>query len=217
MGAHANFDPVTKLITLTTAPDVNGEVTLDTLIDLYSDAKEDWLADPVLRRKFALPFRVIGGDDLGGGIDAGAYFFLRNDLGWRIRPYEGHHSLTITGNLYAQDVNLPITVPTLGAYTVSFRLTTSSLTQRVASKQQIAEEVRVELTPELANMDTTVSSRATQSSVDAMQIDIDAISLALSTVPLDTWEELLTGTFPVGSMGEKMQQVLTTGNFLALK
>jgi len=217
MGAHANFDPVTKIITLTTAPDVNNEVSLDVLIDLYSDAKEDWLADPVLRRKFALPFRTIGGDDLGGGLDAGAYFFLRNDLGWRIRPYEASHDLTITGNLYANDVNLPISVPTLGPYTVSFRLTTSSLTQRVSSKEQIASEVRVELTPELDNMDTTVSSRATQTSVDAMQLDIDAITLALSTVPADTWEELLTGTFPAGSMGEKMQQVLTTGNFIALK
>jgi len=216
MGAHANFDPVTKLITLTTAPDVDNNVTLDTLIDLYSDAKEDWLANPSFRG-FALPFRTIGGDDLGGGIDAGAYFFLRNDLGWRIRPYEAHHNLTITGNLYAQDVNLPITVPTLGPYTVSFRLTTSSLTQRVSTKEQIAEEVRIELTPELANMDTTVSSRATQASIDAMQIDIDAVTLALSTVPADTWEELLTGTFPAGSMGEKMQQVLTTGNFIALK
>jgi len=216
MGAHATFDPVAKLITLATAPDVNNEVSLDVLIDLYSDAKEDWLANPFFRG-FALPFRTIGGDDLGGGLDAGAYFFLRNDLGWRIRPYEASHDLTITGNLYANDVNLPISVPTLGPYTVSFRLTTSSLTQRVASKEQIAAEVRVELTPELDNMDATVSSRATQTSIDDMQIDIDAITLALSTVPADTWNELLTGTFPAGSMGEKMQQVLTTGNFIALK
>ena len=217
MGAHANFDPVTKLITLTTAPDVDGNVTLDTLIDLYSDAKEDWLADPVLRRKFALPFRVIGGDALGGGLDAGAYFFLRNDLGWRIRPYEAHHNLTISGNLYAQDVNLPITVPTIGPYTVSFRLNTSSLTQRVASKEQIAAEVRVELTPELGNMDATVSSRATQVSIDAMQGDIDTLAINLAAVPLDVWEYIVTGTFPSGSAGERLQQLLSTGNFLALK
>ena len=217
MGAHANFDPITKLITLTTAPDADGNVTLDTLIDLYSDAKEDWLADPVLRRKFALPFRVIGGDALGGGLDAGAYFFLRNDLGWRIRPYEAHHSLTITGNLYAQDVNLPITVPTLGAFTVSFRLSTSSLTQRVASKEQIASEVRVELAPELANIDATVSSRATQVSIDAMQGDIDNLAITLAAVPVDVWEHIVTGTYPLGSAGERLQQLLSTGNFLALK
>ena len=216
MGAHANFDPIAKLITLTTAP-VGGEVNMDTLIDLYSDAKEDWLADPVLRRKFVIPFRVIGGDDLGGGLDAGAYFFLRNDLGWRIRPYEADHSLTITGNLYAQDVNLPITVPTLGGFTVSFRLTTSSLTQRVASKEQIAAEVRVELAPELANIDTTVSSRSTQASVDAMQTDIDNLAITMAAVPVDVWEHVVTGTFPAGSAGERLQQLLSTGNFLALK
>lgn len=208
MGAHANFDPVNKLITLTTAP-VNGVVTLDVLIDLYSDAKEDWLADPVLLRKFNIPFRVIGGDPLGGNITAGAYFFLRNDLGWRIRPYESDQELTITGNLYPQDTALPIFVPTIGNFTASVRLSTSSLTQAVSSADT-ASAVRIELAPELANMDATVSSRATQASVDA-------IAATLATTPDDVWEILVTGTFPAGSTGEKLQQLLTTGNFLALK
>jgi hypothetical protein len=42
----------------------------------------------------------------------------------------------------------------------------------VVDNGAIADAVRTELTPELANMDAAVSSRATQASVDAIQVDI---------------------------------------------
>lgn len=218
MGVHATFDPPNKLITLHDAP-VGGFGSVDVQVDLYSDAKEDWLANPSFR-KFTFPFRVIGGDDLGGGVKAGAYYFLRNDLGWRIRPYEADHELTITGNLYPNDIGLPVFVPTLGAYNVATRLSTSSLTQQVTSANypsEVADAVRTELTPELTNIDTTVSSRATQTSVDNIQTDVDALAVALAGTPQDVWDNIVSGTFPAGSAGERLQQLLSTANFLALK
>lgn len=42
----------------------------------------------------------VGGNDLGGGVSLDAYVFLRNDLGWRIRPDARDHTLQIDGNLY---------------------------------------------------------------------------------------------------------------------
>ena len=131
MGAKATFNPVTKIITLTEAPDGNDRVTVDTKRDLYSDAKEDWIADPALN-KFRFPFSTIGGNDLGGGVQAGAYFFLNNTAGWRIAPYEADHYLTIVGNLFGLDASLPVFNATTGGYSVVVQLERSSLTQQVA-------------------------------------------------------------------------------------
>jgi hypothetical protein len=132
MGAKATFDPVTKLITLTEAPDGNNRVTVDAKADLYSDAKEDWLNDLNLN-KYRFPFTTIGGNDLGGGIFAGAYYFLDNSAGWRIKPYEADHYLTIVGNLYGLDSLLPIVIPTTGDFSVVVQFERSSLTQQLAT------------------------------------------------------------------------------------
>lgn len=126
MGAKATFDAIARVITLTEAP-AGGKVTVDVKVDLYSDAKEDWLADPVLNRH-RFPFRVVGGDDLPGTKKLGAHFFLRNDLGWRIRPYDQDHELTLDGNLWPEDDSLALFLPTVGARTVTIFIDRSSLT-----------------------------------------------------------------------------------------
>ena len=61
-----------------------GVTSLDVQADLYSDLKEDWLANALGEFAFEFPFRTLGGDPLGGGLLAGAYFFQRNDLGWQV-------------------------------------------------------------------------------------------------------------------------------------
>jgi len=182
MGAKATFDAISKTITLIQAP-VNNQVSLSTAIDLYSDAKEDWKTDSILN-KFTFPIRVIGGDDLGGGLKAGSYFFLLNDLGWRIKPYEGDHELTIDGNLYANDPTAPIFKSTTGAFTVAVRLNTSSLTQQTAGTDasSLATAVRNELTPELTLIDASIASRATQTSVDSVEGKVDAIIVTVGNM-----------------------------------
>jgi len=153
VGARVTFDPDNRLIIVTEAP-VGGKTSLDVLVDLYSDAKEDWLADDTLR-KLLFPFRVIGGDDLGGSIKAGAYFFLQNQNGWRMRPFEADHALTLVGNFFAEDAVQPTFVPTLGDYTVSIQLLTSSLTQ-------LAETGVSGLTPDESTKLDTIYAAATQ-------------------------------------------------------
>lgn len=123
MAEKVTFDPVNRLIIVD-----SGITELDVKVDLYSDAKEDWKSDATLN-KLRFPFRTIGGDPLGGGRFAGAYFFLQNDNGWRLRPYEGDHELTLVGNFYPEDSAQGIIVPTVGDFTVLVRLETSSLTQ----------------------------------------------------------------------------------------
>jgi hypothetical protein len=107
-------------------PTFNGDdllITLDSGVlnvnietDLYSEWKE-WmvLSD---NAKYLPAFATSGGDSLIPGLDAGSYFFLRNDLGWRIRPAEEDLNVTLTGNLFPQDPDLPMIIPTVGNYTV---------------------------------------------------------------------------------------------------
>lgn len=81
--------------------------------DIYV-AWVDWVAlsDNI---KYPQAFRSTGGDDLGGGISIPPYYFLMN--GWKVRPMETSHTLTISGNLFVDGSGDPI-VPTLGVYNV---------------------------------------------------------------------------------------------------
>lgn len=100
---------------------------------LYSDWKDWQLVND--NSKYFEAFRTIGGDPLGGALEAGDYYFLRNDYGWRIRPQEADHDLQINGNLYGEDPALPLFIPTIGNFTVLVKQQLSSLTQTVNDSQ----------------------------------------------------------------------------------
>lgn len=130
MGLKATFDTDNLLILLDQVAPVSSKVEIDTQVDLYSDAKEDW-ASVAAFMNFEFPFTTVGGDEIGAGREVGDYYFLRTDLGWRIRPYEADHELTITGNLYPYTPGDTMIVPTSSAATVAVLLERSQLTQTV--------------------------------------------------------------------------------------
>lgn len=130
MGAKVTFDPTTQpyktiFITDTPVPDANGDpvIEIDVAIDIYSDGKEDWLADANLR-KHAFPVSAVGGNPLPGSRELGSTFFLSND--WKIAPYEGDHKLLINGNFYRNDGG-SLYLNTVGAFTVQIEQQVSSL------------------------------------------------------------------------------------------
>jgi hypothetical protein len=107
----------------------NKVITLDTLVSttvavIYSRWK-DW-AQITDNTKFLPAFRVVGGDPLGGGVQAGINVFLRNDLGWRIRPPEQDIQIAINGNLYAEDPGVAAFIPTAGGFDTLVRLDLSA-------------------------------------------------------------------------------------------
>lgn len=114
------FDGTNKLII------VNNEITeLDVQVDLYSDWKE-WMKEGD-NSKFISTMRTVGGDPTTGIKSVSPYFFLTN--GWKIRPYEGNHTLNITGNLFVDEPETygnNIIVNTLGYYNVLVNMTTTS-------------------------------------------------------------------------------------------
>lgn len=134
MGNKVTFDGVNRIIQITEAPS-NGVVEIDVKIDIYSDGKEDWLADAALS-KLKFPVSAIGGNPLPGSRALGTTFFL--DPSWKIRPYEASHTLRVNGNLYSPDGVSPF-VTTLGTYNVFLEQQVSSL---VDSTVQQLEEIQ---------------------------------------------------------------------------
>ena len=111
----ATFDGDNLIITL--AAPVNGVAGVNVKRDLYS-AWKVW-AKTGTNAKYPLAFATGGGEAVTPTQNTADYYFLQNQKGWRIRPYEANQSVSFTnGNLVPADLDLPYVVPTLGAYTV---------------------------------------------------------------------------------------------------
>lgn len=126
--ADVTFDGTARLIIVNT-----GITTLDAT-DIYSWWKQ-WISDLSYNglnpgnAEWLPAFSTIGGEPVSAGVSVAAYYFLIN--GWRIRPYEGEHQLTINGNLYVEGGVDSIVVPTLGNYNVLVTTQVSPQSQRV--------------------------------------------------------------------------------------
>ena len=80
--------------------------------------------------EWPLAFSLVGGIALGGGLFIPPYFFLLN--GWRVRPMESSHNLTITGNLFVDGGGGPV-VATLGTYQVNVNYTVPVQAQGIST------------------------------------------------------------------------------------
>lgn len=99
--AAATFDFVNLIIDLP-AP-TGGFLTIDVQEDMYAD----WKVGVKGTGHFAPPaFRTIAGDPIGSGQVVTGTYFLRNDLGWRIRPTDENQEITFDGNLFAEDTTI---------------------------------------------------------------------------------------------------------------
>lgn len=128
MGVNANFDVVNRLIDITKIPVTPAGQTIalssiDVEIDLYSDGKEDWRTNASDERRHIFPFVTAetAGSAVPGGREEPAFFRLRNDLGWRLRPYDVDHELTLIGNIVPFDESLPIYAPRTGRTILIFQ------------------------------------------------------------------------------------------------
>lgn len=109
------FDGANRLIVLEA-----GTTLLDPQ-DLYSRWKE-WVMTGD-NAKWAMAMRPTGGDQITPNETVSPYIFLEN--GWKIRPSEASHKLTVSGNLFTSDQS-NVFVPTIGNYKVEIHLVVSS-------------------------------------------------------------------------------------------
>ena len=119
--ADVTFDGTARLVIINTG------ITEIDAADIYS-----WWKQWVLvfdNAKYLNAFRTTGGDPVSDTVDISAYFFLAND--WRIRSWEGDHTLTVNGNLYVDGGEDFPFVPTLDPWTVLVTLQVSPQSQTV--------------------------------------------------------------------------------------
>lgn len=106
------FDGPNLLITLDPLPSPNdGAQSLNVQDDLYEEWKL-WANTNPENLKYPPAFRTIGGDPLTPGVEAGAYFFLRNDYGWRIISSDENQTINYAGNLVGEDSAEELVIPT---------------------------------------------------------------------------------------------------------
>jgi len=105
MAANVTADPDTRVIEITKVP-VSGVSSIDVVTDIYTGLKDDWRTTAALQR-LRFPLRSFG-DPKTPTRTIGPYVFLDNGSGWRIRPYDVDHELTVVGNVVAEDVTLPV-------------------------------------------------------------------------------------------------------------
>lgn len=106
------FNGVAKTITLSA-----GTVTLD-LVDLHSRWK-DWVFAG--NAQYALALNTVGGEpiDPSAGTLVPLYLFLLN--GWKLRPMEADHTLSVVGGTLLVEGGGDPFVSTLGDFTVRIR------------------------------------------------------------------------------------------------
>ena len=205
MAAKVNFNEITKIITVTLAPDVNGEIYIDVKTDLYSDGKEDWVINENLR-KFVFPVRSAGGDDLPGSKALGATFFLASD--WKIRPYEASHKLIINGNLYSEDGTDPF-LDTVGTYTVRIIQQVSSLVTSidVITAADISQAVWAK---DITSITTSGTAGKTLYDIGSqgVSVDNDAIAYAVLNEQLDGYTVSGSFGYVVNEVNEDLKRAL---------
>lgn len=118
--AKVTFDGVNKLMIINT--NIN---SINVGVDLYSEWKRWMLLGN--NCKFLPAFSVIGGEYISDTKKLGTTYFFIN--GWKLRPYEGNHTLQINGNIYADNGSVPF-VNTIGVYNVNLISTVSSIVDR---------------------------------------------------------------------------------------
>ena len=99
------FDGDSLLITL----DAPTAGILDQTAEQVYDESNQWFLGGE-NSNFPFPFTTSGGEDVTDIELAGQYYFLRNDLGWRIRSTDEDQEVRWTGNLIPFDLTLPIIV-----------------------------------------------------------------------------------------------------------
>jgi hypothetical protein len=195
------FDGINKLIYINP-----GVTSLRVKEDIYSNWKE-WVQVRD-NSKYEAAFRTTGGDPVGGGLYAGDIYFTIND--WKIVIQE---QVTVEGIIYDD-------TPGVSPFIVQPGGGVRNVVSNLAYAYNVAglgvEDIRIEMdtnSTKLASIDSRV--QALPDADDIWSYSIRELTTMMT--PEEVWNYLLSSPLAQGSAGEKLKQVLTTGNFIALK
>lgn len=204
------FDGENKLIYVN-----SGETDVSVKDDIYSAWKE-WV-QVRNNAQFEDAIRTTGGDPVGGGLYSGDIYFMINN--WKIVIQE---QVNVTGIIYDETPgNSPfIVAPGGGVRNIVSNLAYAYDTTGGTSTAPTVQEIRTELdtnSTKLTSILSRVNTLPVANAIAANVWNYSVRELTANLTPEEFWEYLITNPMPAGSAGEKLKQVLTTANFLALK
>jgi hypothetical protein len=192
----ATFDGPNKIITLGDP----GISPTQSVPDIYSEWKT-WsrLSDNL---KWLPAFDLsVGGNDTNPPEKLDGYFFVRNDLGWRVKPFEATGVTTLAGNLFAFDTGTALYIATTGSFT-------AFIIGSVSSKALAVETGVSGLTPtestQLGDIDTTTQSM----DITLTSVDSRLASAETTLSSIDATVTLMDGT--VTTLRKLMQNRMET-------
>jgi len=178
------FDGINKLILIN-----EGVTCINFKVDVYSAWKE-WVRIET-NSGFTKAIQGIGGDPTPNGF-IGATFFLENN--WKIRTWEGDHTLNLTGNIFARDGS-SITVPTINPHSITVSSTVSNL----------IDVPNIPIAPVVAGVwDEPIACHLTTGTTGEALNDAGAASSTPAEIADAVWDEALSEHTTAGSAGESM-------------
>lgn len=155
------FDGPNKLITLDT-----GVVSL-TIQQLWSDWVR-WHATSD-NGKYLPAMRLLGGDTIDAVASTTVPFYVYLQNGWRIRPQEADHTLSVSGGILLVEEGGDPFVDTLGGFTVRIlyqqpleAINVGVSAAAIPTPAEIAQAVRLEMTAELSKINSIIVPTVTE-------------------------------------------------------
>lgn len=129
-----SFNGVDRIIKIS-----NGVTTIN-IQEVYSLWKK-WVSNN--NANFFQAFRFVGGDPTVEGQRLGVTYFIMNN--WRIEPFSGDHTLTVIGNLFADDGDSPYIKP-IGNYNILILSAFSNLSTIIETNNSSGSSVNIDAT-----------------------------------------------------------------------
>jgi hypothetical protein len=151
-------------------------IVLDSASATAAEIWSRWVDWHPANTEWPLAFQLVGGIALGGGLFIPPYFFLLN--GWRVRPMESSHNLTITGNLFVEGGGVPV-VPTLGTYQVNVNYTVPVQAQGISTSGSTG--------PTAAEIAAAILAAAQITPIESNIKKVNDVTVTGTGVAGDTW------------------------------
>jgi hypothetical protein len=151
-------------------------IILDSASVTAAEIWSRWVDWHPANTEWPLAFQLVGGIPLGSGLFIPPYFFLMN--GWRVRPMESSHNLTITGNLFVEGGGIPV-VNTLGGYQVNVNYTVPVQAQGISTSGSTA--------PTVAEIVAGIMSQAQITPIHADIQKVNALDVKGDGTPGNPW------------------------------
>lgn len=185
------FDPVSKLIKITSGIEIDALTIYNTTMDWCDDQST---------MGYTVPMRAIGKAPLGGGIYTDSIFMLQN--GWKIKLYNGTYQFVIKGTVITDDESPRTVPPDSGNVEVVFQVSSQGTVI-----PDVAEWTQTEKNGIISDVDIIEAKTMPLPSDPASESTLAIIKAKTENLPIDPADQSLIDD----KIDEKTSEVQGTG------